>query len=299
MRDYAFMVPWIILLLILLALAAPAGIKKKSWLRLIVGMVLSFLIVVLPLFFFFCSTFMAPDWKGACPHGWLNCFIVGKVVLTPLVLVATAALYLAEVVRVDVARQRWAVVAIFIGAIVAWGCCLFGFICLDHERGTIILMLVPLYIAVWHTVRAVLLIRAAGFSFWTYGVAALGTIPFWLVSWIISVGIYATLPDKPPDDCFVVTAAGRGHRKFVGPFFEIERRGERRRANRQLITLWEFENLWRSKSPRSHHYFRRLYNQAGPRIAARIRSPWLADLAFLALKPAEVTARFINNHAKL
>jgi hypothetical protein len=292
------MVPWIVLFLILLALATPVGIKKHSWLWLIAGMALSLVVVVLPLFFFFFSSFLKPEWKGACRHGWLDCFIVGKLALSPLVLVATAALYITEVLRVDISKQRWAVVAIFIGTIVAWVCFIFGLACLDPESGTIILLLVPFYVAVWYTVRAVFLIRTANLDFLIYLAAALGTIPFWLASWILSVGIFESLPNQQPDDCFVVTAAGRGHRKLVGPFWEIERRGEWRRANQQLITLWQFENLWRNKSPRTHEKFRRLYNLVGPRIAARIRSPWLADAAFLALKPVELTARYINQNKK-
>ena len=88
--------------------------------------------------------------------------------------------------------------------------------------------------------------------------------------------------------------------RSVGPFFEIEHCGQTRRANQQLITLWQFENLWREKFPRSHQVFRRGYNRLGPRLAAKIRSPWRADLIFLALKPGEwlawlIQRRFDNN----
>jgi hypothetical protein len=37
--------------------------------------------------------------------------------------------------------------------------------------------------------------------------------------------------------------------------------------------------------------FRKIYNHAGPVIARRMTSPWLADLTFLALKPLEWLAR--------
>jgi len=289
---------WLFLLLILAALAAPVGIAKNSLRWLIAGMALSFVVVVLPLFVYFLSSLMLPDWKGACRHGWLDCFIVGKLAFAPLALVATAALYKIEVLRKEVSKERWTVLAIFLGAIVAWACLAFGLVCLDHEPGTLTLLAVPFYVAIWYTIRAVFLMRAASFGFWTYFVATLGTIPFWVVSWVWSWSVFASLPDQPPQGCFVVTAAGRGHRKFVGPFREIERGGERRQVNQQLITLWEFENLWREKSPRSHREFRRFYNRVGPRVAAHIRSPWAADATFIALKPVELLARRINQYVK-
>jgi len=280
------------------ALAVPAAIARKSWGWLIAGMALSFVVVVLPLFFFFFSSVMTPNCKDACRHGWVDCFIEGKLAFTPLVLLATVALYKIEVLRKDVSEERWVVLGIFVGAIVAWVCLAFGLVYLEHDAGTLILLLVPFYVAVWYTIRAVYLIRVADFGFLTFLVAAAGTIPFWLLSCGWSYGRYESLPDFPPG-CFVVTAAGHGHRKFVGPFWEIERGGKRRQANQQLITLWQFENLWREKSPRSHRHFRRFYNRAGPRVAARIRSPWVADAAFIALKPVELMARCINRKAKL
>jgi hypothetical protein len=64
-------------------------------------------------------------------------------------------------------------------------------------------------------------------------------------------------------------------------------------ANQQLITLWQLEALWRTTALRSHTIFRRGYNLFGPIIARRITSPWVADAAYVALKPAELLARLI------
>ena len=186
---------------------------------------------------------MAPEWKGACRYGWLDCFIVGKLVLSPLVLWATAALYTVEVLRADVSKDPFSVAAIFTGAIVSWACFVFGVTCLGREAGASVLMLVPFYVAVWYTLRTALLMRAGHCGFLTYLVGTTITIPFWVGSWLWSQNIFASLPDTQPQGCFVVTAAGRGHRRLVGPFVEIERGGKRRRANRQLITLWEFEKF--------------------------------------------------------
>ncbi len=66
-------------------------------------------------------------------------------------------------------------------------------------------------------------------------------------------------------------------------------------VNQQLATLWAFEVLWRECAPQSHAVFRRGYNLVGPVIARRITSPWIADALYIALKPAELLARFLVN----
>jgi hypothetical protein len=269
-------------------------VKEKSMGRFFIALILSFVGVVLPLFVFLFSSFMEPEWKGACAYGWLDCFIVGKLALAPLVLVATAALYALEIFRVEKRTGRWIIVGIFLGAIVASICFVFGMMCIGSEADAPILklwLLVPFYIAVWYSIRAAQLIKAARFSFWTYFISLIGSLPFWLASWYWSRSVYESLPNKAPSDCFIVTAAGNGHATFVGPFFETERGGYRLQANQQLLTFWQFENLWQSRFPVSHGMFRKIYNHAGPVIARRMTSPWLADLTFLALKPLEWLAR--------
>jgi hypothetical protein len=279
---------WIILIGILSALALPPAVKEKSWCRFFIALILSFAGVVLPLFVFLFSSFMEPEWKGACACGWLGCFIMGKLALVPLVLLATAALYALEILRVEKRIRRWIVVGIFLGAIVASICFVFGLVCIGFEADTPKLwLLVPFYVSAWYSIRAVQLIKAARFDFWTLLVSLIGSFPFWLASWYWSRGLFASLPDKAPSDCFIVTAAGHGHATFVGPRFEIERKGRSVLANQQLIIFWQFENLWRDHFPRSHAMFRKIYNRVGPIVAHRISSPWLADLTFFALKPLE------------
>jgi hypothetical protein len=285
---------WILLILILTALALPAAEAKKSGLWFFVAAALSFLVVVLPLFVFFFSAFMVPEWKGACAQGWVDCFIVGKLGLTPLVLAATAALYRVEVLRDNQNPKPWIVVAIFLGALIATVCVIFGLICLPWQRW----MLVPIYVAIWYAIRSVLLIATSHFGLKPYLVGLLGTFPFWLISGVWSRGLFDTLPDKAPTGCFIVTAASRGHPRCVGPFVEVFRHGRPLRANHQLIVFWQFEDRWRKAAPHSHTLCRKLYNRAGPAIASRIRSPWLADLVYLSLKPLELLLRQINHQTK-
>jgi hypothetical protein len=284
----------IILIGISLVLALGPVAKKWSLVRFLIALVLSFAGVVLPLFIFFFSSLMEPDWKGACVHGWLDCFITSKLALTPLVLLATAALYALEILRVENRTARWIVVGIFLGAIVSTICFVFGMVCIGLGGDALKwFLLVPFYVAIWYSVRAVQLIKAAGLDFRTYLISFVCSLPFWLASWLWSRSLYASLPDQP-DSCFIVTAAGRGHAAFVGTHIEIERNGHRVLVNQQLITFWQFENLWRNFAPRSHRIFRCGYNRVGPIIAARIKSPWLADFAYLAIKPLELIAKLAN-----
>jgi hypothetical protein len=285
----------IILIGILSALALPPAMEAKSWVRFFIALILSFAGVVLPLVVFGFSSFMEPEWKGACVNGWLDCFITGKLALTPLVLLATAALYALEILRVANRTSRWIVVGIFLGAIISSICFVFGLACIGFKGDPLKWwLLVPFYVAVWYSVRAVELIKTPHFDFWTGLISLVGSLPFWVASWLWSRSLYASLPNQAPDNCFIVTAAGHGHATFVGRHIEVERKGRRLLANQQLITFWRFKDLWRNFAPRSHRIFRCGYNRVGPVIAVRIKSPWLADLVYLAIKPFELIAKLAN-----
>ncbi len=241
--------------------------------------------IILPLGIFLLSSIMVPDWKGGCSHGWIDCFNRGKVALLPIVLWASAAL-LVEETGPNNPPQPWVVRGLFLGAVVSGICLIFG--CSDGiglERVSLCL-LCPFYVCVWHGLRMWQLQRAAKCEA-KYFVAALAkTLPFWIASVIWSKRVYASLPDKSPD-CFIVTAASRGHPSVVGPLTEVRRAGRIRSANKQLLIFWQFEALWSSRAPRTHAAFRSIYNRLGPIIARQITSSWQADAVYAALKPME------------
>jgi hypothetical protein len=218
---------------------------------------------------------------------------VGKLALCPLVLLATAALYALEILRVENRTALWIVAGVFLGAIVSSLCFVFGVVCFGADAFKWWL-LVPFYVAVWYSIRAVELIKAARQSFQTSLISVACSLPFWLASWFWSRSLYASLPNQAPEGCFIVTAAGSGHAAFVGRHIEIERNGRSLLVNQQLIIFWQFENLWQNIAPHSHRIFRRGYNRIGPVIAARINSPWLADFVYLAIKPFEFMAKLAN-----
>jgi len=273
----------------------PAFIQNPGLVSGLRTVAVSFFGVTIPVLGFVVSVLATPEWKGACPHGWIDCFEMGKLALMPLVLWATAAFYSVELLRVQKPERPWIVLGLFSGTVVSGVCLLINiFLETNFVTNTGILRVVPFYVFLWYLIRTVQVGRVALMPFWAYLAALAGSLPFWIASVLWMKHIYRGLPDRAPE-CFVVTAAGRGHRQLVGPFFEVEHHGHRRQANRQLITLWEIESLWRDRSPQSHAIFRRMYNTVGPVIAARIRSPWLADGAYLAIKPVELTARWINH----
>lgn len=291
--------------LLWLGLSAPALFEEQPLKRFCRALFITAFGVLIPLIVFLLSAFLVPDWKGACKHGWLDCFHMGKLTLTPLVLWAIGALYILEIKNAKPPHSHGLVLGLFVGFIVAGGCFVYGVVSARHDwRGGVLFLLVPLYAAIWHGIRLAQIVQQSGVGTIAFLLSFIGTIPFWFAGVLWSKKIFAGLPDHPPS-CFVVTAASKGHLNIVGPFLDVTHRGRRRIANRQLVTLWKLEQLWQIRAPLSHKSFRAIYNRVGPIIARRINSPWLADAAHLALKPVEWVAALIvtgsnkhggNNH---
>ncbi len=278
-----------------LALALPSLLLERSLKRFTCAFLAAVFGILVPLMVFLFSAALTPEWKGNCPHGWLDCFHLGKLALAPVVLWAVISFYVREIWRPTGPLAREYVMGLFLGCGVAVGCFGYGAATMRDEAARMIIWLVvPLYTAIWYGIRLVQAhrhIRPTGLQYLAY---LLGSLPFWIGGLLWSRRIFASLPATPPE-CFVVTAASRGHEKLVGPFTQTLHRGQYRNANQQLIALWNFERLWREQLPQSHRWFRSLYNRMGPAVARHINSPWKADLLYLALKPAEWLARFVEH----
>jgi hypothetical protein len=283
--------PYFLVIALLVGLALPPALAEGSFWRFVISAGLSFVGILLPVGVFVLSIFLTPEWKGGCGHGWIDCFMLGKLALAPLVLWASAALYAAEISRVKDATQTWIVLGYFIGAVVSALCLIFGIFFVSKQGGPFApWLLVPFYTSVWYIARTNQLRNATRLGEWKYLKAFIGSVPFWIGSLGWSWKTYQNLPDNPPS-CFVVTAASRGHRKIVGPFIQLTRRGHCRFANRQLATFWQFEAMWSAFAPASHRAFRNVYNRVGPVLARKVNSPWRADFVHVALRPAELMAR--------
>ena len=127
-----------------------------------------------------------------------------------------------------------------------------------------------------------------------FGLKTLLAIMMWLsgnlAAWRLAINSmlaeYATLPTTPPSNCFIATAAARGHSSFVGTNGSDP-------LNRQLRRLKAGELVLRYTAPRLHAAMRWIYNRLGPRAAGLLTSRWLSDLAYVGLKPCEYLASIL------
>ena len=128
--------------------------------------------------------------------------------------------------------------------------------------------------------------RSLGWLAWLAGLTAA-----WRFSILKMFEIYASLPPTPPD-CYIATAAARGHRGFVRSQAVTHPHGQLW-VNPQLQTLKCAELALLALAPRLHRPLREFYDLAGKALARRLTNPWLADLAYLTLKPFEWLAKRI------
>lgn len=114
----------------------------------------------------------------------------------------------------------------------------------------------------------------------------------WRKSMDLAIAVYAQLPTEDPR-CYVCTAAAQGHARFVRSRPIVAHDGRIASVNAQLQTLKAAELALIVVAPRCHRRLRRLYNRLGPPLARRLKNPWLADAAYVSLKPAEWLARLL------
>ena len=108
----------------------------------------------------------------------------------------------------------------------------------------------------------------------------------WRLSFLWMLEEYSRLPTQP-SGCFVCTAVAHGHPRVVRGEDYLARNGMVYRVNDQLRVLKAFELLLMSFSPKSHRACRWIYDRLGPRLAAKLVHPALADVGYFALKPFE------------
>lgn len=99
--------------------------------------------------------------------------------------------------------------------------------------------------------------------------------------------LYTALPDSPPD-CYIATAAAQGHPQVVG-----SQKAGCVMVNRQLQTLKAAEIVLLVMAPGCHRWLRRGYDIYGRLLATKLTNPYLADLAYLTLKPFEWMSWFV------
>jgi hypothetical protein len=105
--------------------------------------------------------------------------------------------------------------------------------------------------------------------------------------------LYAQLPPTPPPDCYIATAAARGHPAFVRAQRVQRADGTTLCVNAQLQWLKCAELALLAIQPRLHKRLRALYDVVGRPLAHTIENPFAADAAYLLLKPSERAAAFL------
>lgn len=101
--------------------------------------------------------------------------------------------------------------------------------------------------------------------------------------------VLSTVPiEVIPQDChYLCTVAARGHEWLVRPTRLGRRRGVTIVVNRQLALANAFEDLLHERWPRFGALARRVYDRIGLPVSRYLRRRWLADVVYLAMKPAE------------
>lgn len=89
------------------------------------------------------------------------------------------------------------------------------------------------------------------------------------------------------DEHYLCTVAAGGHRRLVRPLRKGVRHGNMVVVNRQLLIANAFEQILEEKIPVIHKVIRGIYDRYGFPLARLIKSKWMADAIWLAMKPLE------------
>jgi hypothetical protein len=98
--------------------------------------------------------------------------------------------------------------------------------------------------------------------------------------------LYAALPPQPPD-CYIATAAAKGHPGVVKSKLVHLKNGKSMPVNSQLQHFKSVEIALIAVCPSLHDLIRKFYDVVGKKLAVYIKNPLLADVAFLLLFPVE------------
>jgi hypothetical protein len=113
-----------------------------------------------------------------------------------------------------------------------------------------------------------------------------GFVTAWRLAIVKTLEHYAALPPQPPA-CYIATAAANGHKQIVHSHEVWLEDGKCMHVNEQLRRLKCAELSVLAITPGIHASLRRLYDVLGKWLAARMSNPFIADAAYLLLKPAE------------
>ena len=129
--------------------------------------------------------------------------------------------------------------------------------------------------------------RGFGFGAWLAAYIAA-----WRYDILKMYELYAQLPTAPPD-CYIATAAARGHPRIVRSRQVKLANGIATQVNGQLQILKCAELALMAVAPHWHKHLRKVYDRVGNQLARKIQNRFLADMAYLSLKPFEWLAEMV------
>lgn len=159
-------------------------------------------------------------------------------------------------------------------------------------------------------ISAIIIVVAPGWTFLAYGLMSVrlsrstfkpvaaplrrllpiawisGYTAAWSLAIVQAMDAYTRLPTHAPE-CYICSAAARGHQRFVRSQTVLGAGASPVRVNQQLHILKMGELVLKAVAPTVHRCLRGCYDRIGPLLARRIRHPFTADLAYLTLKPIE------------
>lgn len=151
-------------------------------------------------------------------------------------------------------------------------------------------LLIAIQASVWlfeHHETKFTLPRGLGIIAWVAGYAAA-----WRYNILKMYEMYSELPLVPPN-CYIATAAAQGHPNFVGSRTVQLINGNSIQVNRQLQVFKCAELALLAVTPNAYRVLRKAYDSMGKPLARTIRYPFLADGAYLLLKPFEWIAGYL------
>jgi hypothetical protein len=238
------------------------------------------------------TTAFAPDWKGDKGLHWFYYVLDAPAgyTLWPIYWIGAISFCVGVINPNYATRSRLNLaMVVTLAAISAW----YTFAGLFLRFCPPLLACVPAAVCAEYCLYAWLVVRHSRFedkgpvSFVVLFSAWLATLLAAIAAKIpLAMRFYDSLPNQPPQDCFIVTAASRGHGWLVRTW----RDDCGRTVNRQLMTFWQLEATLAATAPRFHRVLRGIYNRFAPPIARCIVFRWMADIVYLLLKPLEWTA---------
>jgi len=120
----------------------------------------------------------------------------------------------------------------------------------------------------------------------------LSLIGAWRIAVLKTLEVYASLPMSPPD-CYIATAAAKGHFLFVKSKPVATSSDRIVWINAQVKYFKCAELILMTIFPGGHKICRTLYDCVGIQLARIITHPILADMAYASLKPIEWSFRAI------